>query len=48
MRVSCIALRAVGAVLVVFILRWHKIRTILQPMGKNGRYMKKSINLANQ
>ncbi len=32
----CIALRMVGAVLVVFLRRWRKICTILQPMGSKG------------
>ncbi len=31
---ACIALRVVGAVLVVHIWRWRKIRTILQPIVK--------------
>jgi hypothetical protein len=31
-----IALRVVGAVLVIFLRRWHKIFTILQPMGRKG------------
>jgi hypothetical protein len=39
---ACIALRVVGAVLVVFLRRWRKICTILQPMGSMGRYPKKS------
>jgi hypothetical protein len=34
----CIALRVVGAVLVVFLRRWHKICTVLQPMRSKGRY----------
>jgi hypothetical protein len=33
---ACTALRVVGAVLVVFFLRWLKMCTILQPMGSNG------------
>ncbi len=34
---ACIALRVVGAVLVVFLRRWRKICTILlQPIGKQG------------
>jgi hypothetical protein len=37
---ACIALRGVGAVLVIFLWRWHKIFTILQPMGSKGRYLK--------
>ncbi len=39
---ACIALRVVGAVLVVFLRRWPKVGTILQPMGSKGRYLKKS------
>jgi hypothetical protein len=39
---ACIALRVVGAVLVVFRRRWRKICTILQPMGSKVRYLKKS------
>jgi hypothetical protein len=35
---ACIALRVVGVVLVVFLRRWRKICTILQPMGSKGRY----------
>jgi hypothetical protein len=31
----------IGAVLVVFLWRWRKICTILQPMGSKGRYLKK-------
>ncbi len=38
---ACIALRVVGAVLAVFLQRWHKICTILLPMGSKGRYPKK-------
>jgi hypothetical protein len=38
---ACIALRVVGAVLVVHLWRWRKIYTILQPMGNKGRYLKK-------
>ncbi len=38
---ACIALRVgVGAVLVVFLRRWRKICTILQPMGSKGQYLK--------
>ncbi len=37
----CIALRVVGAVLVVFLRRWRKICTILQPRGSKGRFLKK-------
>jgi hypothetical protein len=33
---ACIALRVIGDVLVVFLHRWHKICTTLQPMGKQG------------
>jgi hypothetical protein len=35
---ACIALRVVGggAVMVVFLRRWRKICTILQPMGSKG------------
>jgi hypothetical protein len=33
---ACIALSVVGAVLVVFLRRWRKICTILQPMGSKG------------
>ncbi len=32
------ALRVVGTVLVVFLQRWRKMCTILQPMGSKGRY----------
>jgi hypothetical protein len=32
----CIAPRVVGAVLVVFLRRWRKICTVLQPMGMAG------------
>jgi hypothetical protein len=39
---ACIALRIVGAVLVVVLWRWRKICTIRQPMGNKGRYLKKS------
>ncbi len=35
-----IALRVVGAVLVVFLRRWRKICTILQPTGSKDRYLK--------
>ncbi len=45
---ACIALRVVGAVLVVFLQRWRKICTILQPMGIKGRYLKKSRIPADQ
>ncbi len=31
----------VGTVLVVFLQRWRKICTVLQPMGNKGRYLKK-------
>ncbi len=34
-------LRVVDAVVVVFLLRWHKICPILQPMGSKGRCLKK-------
>ncbi len=37
----CIAVSVIGAVLVVFLRRWLKIWTILQPMWQ-GRYLKKS------
>jgi hypothetical protein len=36
---ACIALRVVGAVLVVFLRCWRKNCTILQPMGSKGRYL---------
>ncbi len=39
---ACIALRVVGAVLVIFLQYWHKICTILQPIESRGRYLKKS------
>ncbi len=39
---ACIALRVAGAELVEFLRRWRKICTILYPMGKKGRYLKKS------
>ncbi len=44
---ACIALRVVGAVLVVFLRRWRNICTILQLMGSKGRYLtnKKQGNL---
>ena len=32
---ACSALRIVGGVLVVFLRRWRKICTNLQPMGRN-------------
>jgi hypothetical protein len=32
----CIASKVVGAVFVVFLTRWRKIFTILQPNGKQG------------
>jgi hypothetical protein len=38
---ACISLRVVGAVLVVFLWRWCKICTILQPMGIKDQYLKK-------
>jgi hypothetical protein len=38
---ACIALRVVGVVLVVFLRRWRKICTILQPMGSKGQFLKK-------
>jgi hypothetical protein len=41
---ACVALRMVGAVLVVLLWLWRKICTILQPMGCNGRYLKKCPN----
>ncbi len=37
---SCIALRVVGAVLVIFLRRWFTICTVLQPMGSKDRYLK--------
>ncbi len=40
---ACIALRVVGAVLVVFLLRWRKIYTILQPMSSKGWNLKKCL-----
>jgi hypothetical protein len=40
---ACVALRVVGAVLVVFLRRWRKIGTLLQPMGSKNRYLQKSI-----
>jgi hypothetical protein len=43
---ACIALRVVGAVLVVFLRRWRKICTILQKMGSKGRYLKNVTNPA--
>jgi hypothetical protein len=39
---ACIVLGVVGAVLDVFLCRWCKICTILQPLGSKGRYLKKS------
>ncbi len=36
---ACIALRAVGAVFVIFLRRWRSICTVLQPMGSKGRYL---------
>jgi len=39
---ACIVLIVIGTVLVVFLQRWRKICTILQPMGSKGRYLKKS------
>jgi hypothetical protein len=36
---ACIALRVVGAVSVVFLRRWRKICTILQPVGSKGQYL---------
>ncbi len=33
---ACIALRVVGAVLVIFLRRWRTICTVLQPMGSMG------------
>jgi hypothetical protein len=38
---ACIALREVGTVFVVFLLRWRKICTVRQPMGSKGQYLKK-------
>jgi hypothetical protein len=39
---ACIALRVVDAVLIVFLRRWRKICTILQPKGgSKSRYPKK-------
>jgi hypothetical protein len=40
---ACIALSAVGAVLVVFLRHWRKICTILQPMGSKGQYLTKCL-----
>jgi hypothetical protein len=38
---ACIALRLVGAVFFIFLQRWCKKCTILQPMGSEGRYLNK-------
>ncbi len=38
---ACIALRVVGAVLIIFLRRWRTICRVLQPMGSKGRYLKK-------
>jgi hypothetical protein len=38
---ACIALRLVGAVIVIFQRRWRTICTVLRPMGRKGRYLKK-------
>jgi hypothetical protein len=38
---ACIAVREIGAVLVVFLRLWRKICTILQPVESKSRYLKK-------
>ncbi len=43
-----IALRFVGANNVVFLRRWCKICTILQPMGSKVRSLRNGPNLADQ
>jgi hypothetical protein len=40
---ACIALRVVGAVLVVVLRRWRKICKILQPMGSKDLNLKKCL-----
>ncbi len=42
---TCIALKVGGAVLVVFLRRWRKICTILQPIGSKGLHLKKCPKL---
>jgi hypothetical protein len=39
--VACIPLRGVGAEFVIILRRCRTIFTVLQPMGSNGRYLKK-------
>ncbi len=45
---TCIALRVVGDVFVIFLRRWHTICTVLQPMGSKGPIPEEILKPADQ